>query len=726
VSSREPVSLESSALGEPKRMTPERWRDVDVILQQALACDPGLRDAFVADACASDEELLREVSSLLAAHDPDDEFLERPAAEGLGVLAAPARLTERLAIALAGRYDIEREVAHGGMATVFVARDVRHDRRVAIKVLREEVAAAVGAERFLAEIRVTASLQHPHILPLFDSGGADRLLWYAMPFVDGETLRSRLQRERRLPVDEAVRIVREMADALDHAHSHGLVHRDVKPENVLLQGGHALVADFGIALALEHAGGERLTRTGVALGTPQYMAPEQASGGTIDARADVYALGTVLHEMLVGESPFSASSRAAVLWRVRNEPATALATHRLDVAPFLDAAVQRALAKRPEDRFPSAAAFAAALSVPMDARAAADGALGERPSGDLAGERYDGDSAPRGRMVSARWALYAAGAALVVGLVGGWALARVPFFNRQTTSTAPANQWPSQPVSSGQWPVRSGEIGLAVVDRTGRTQRTIPANRPWTPRLSPDGKRLAYGAFGSGRGTSDLWVMDLDAGTTQRLTDDDGDSNDPQWNPNGSLLAYSVNAPGGKDVFVQRAGGGQARVLTSRDGMQFPSDWLRDGSALLVTEETANNGYDIIVQPADGSPARPYAATPANETAARISPDGHWVAYTSDESGRAEVYLDSYPKPGRRVTVSSGGGVHPVWRGDGRELYYWQDGALVAAQLGSAWLDSAPAVTARTVLFRAPYLVGLNTMYDVSADGNRFVIVGQR
>jgi Tol biopolymer transport system component len=221
-------------------------------------------------------------------------------------------------------------------------------------------------------------------------------------------------------------------------------------------------------------------------------------------------------------------------------------------------------------------------------------------------------------------------------------------------------------------------------------------------------------------------VTDLGAGTTQRLTDDDGDSNDPQWNADGSQLAYSVNAPGGKDVFVQRAGGGQPRAIMSRDRMQFPSDWSRDGSALLVTEETPNNGYDILVQPADGSPARPYATTSANETAARISPDGRWVAYTSDESGKPEVYLDSYPKPGRRVMMSLGGGQHPVWRGDGKELYYWQDRALVAAQLGSGWGDAAPSVTARNVLFRAPYYAGLNTMYDVSADGKRFIIVGQR
>ena len=707
-------------------MTPERWRAVDTILQQALACEPVRRRTFVADACAGDEDLVREVSSLLAAHDPTDEFLEHPAAEALGVLAAPARQAERLAMALIGRYEIEREIAQGGMSTVYLARDVRHDRRVAIKVLRQELAAAVGAERFLAEVRVTASLQHPHILPLFDSGSTGDLLWYAMPFVEGETLRSRLARDGRLPVEEAVRLVREIADALDHAHAQGIVHRDVKPENVLLQSGHALVGDFGIALALEHAGGERLTRTGIALGTPQYMAPEQASGErAIDARADVYALGAVLHEMLVGQSPFSASSRAAVLWRVRNEPATAVAMHRIDVAPFLDAAVQRALAKRPEDRFSSAAAFAAALTLPAEGPGQAGAALGAEQLTEAPEVARDSSRSSSGRMVSARAALYAMAAALVVGLVGGWLLGRSPLLGGQAGAPATTG-WPAPTRSADQWPAASGEVSLALVDRTGRPERTIPANRPWTPRFSPDGKRVAYGAFGSGRSTSDLWVIDLGAGTRQRLTDDDGDSNDPQWSPDGSLLAYSVNAPGGKDVFVQRSGGGQPRALLSRDRMQFPSDWLRDGSALLVTEETPNNGYDILVQPADGSSPRPYATTPANETAARISPDGRWVAFTSDESGKPEVYIDSYPKPVRRAMLSLGGGTHPVWRGDGTELYYWQDGALVAAQLGSAWGDAAPTVTARTVLFRAPYLVGLNTMYDVSSDGKKFIIVGQR
>ena len=725
-------------------LTPERWRVVDAILKGALACEPPQRPAFVADACGEDDELRREVVSLLAVHDStDDDFLERPAAEALGALGAVTSLAERLGKALAGRYAIERELAHGGMATVFLARDLRHDRRVAIKVLHEELAAAVGAERFLEEIRVTASLQHPHILPLFDSGvvharhrgsvlraestglpGVARedgdgpsLLWYVMPFVEGETLRSRLAREGRLPVDVAVQVAREMADALEHAHRHGVVHRDVKPENVLLQDGHAVIADFGIALALEHAGGDRLTRTGIMIGTPQYMAPEQAAADrAIDARADVYALGAVLHEMLAGESPFAAASQAAVLWRVRNEPPTALAAHRVDVASFLDDAVRRALAKRPEDRFPSAAAFASALAPPAGGTAPASDALGSA-------SRHAGTS--RGRMVSARAAAFAAIAALIAGLVGGWALGRSQL-SQGSPDTSPSLSPATNGADVGWRPSTPGADQLVVVDRAGRPQRSIAATRPWTPRFSPDGRRVAYGAFGAGRNTSDLWVTDLDAGTTQRLTDDDADSNDPQWSSDGTTIAYSASRPGGKDVLTQQIGGDEARELAPRDGTQFPSDWLRDGSALLVTEESNRSRHDIIIQPADGSTARPYAATPADETAARVSPDGRWVAYTSDESGRPEVYLDSYRHPGRRVPISSDGGVHPVWRGDGRELYYWRDEELIAVQLGATAGDVPPPVGVKTVLFRASYAVGPNTMYDVSPDGQRFLIVGHR
>src|SRR5512146_1352577 len=224
---------------------------------------------------------------------------------------------DTLRSALADRYRIERELGAGGMATVYLAEDLKHHRKVAIKVLHAELSAILGPERFLKEIELTASLQHPHILPLFDSGSADGLLYYVMPYVDGETLRSRLERERQLPIADAVRIATESADALQYAHEHGVVHRDIKPENILLQNGHALVADFGIALAVEQAGGQRMTQTGLSLGTPQYMAPEQAMGErSVDARADIYALGAVTYEMLAGEPPFAAPTAQAIVARV--------------------------------------------------------------------------------------------------------------------------------------------------------------------------------------------------------------------------------------------------------------------------------------------------------------------------------------------------------------------------------------------------------------------------
>src|SRR6186713_1172096 len=211
-------------------------------------------------------------------------------------------------------YPIERELGRGGMATVYLARDLRHRRNVALKMLHPELSAVLGSERFLKEIELTANLQHPHILPLFDSGSAEGQLFYVMPFIEGEPLRARLEREKQLPVADAVRIATEVADALGYAHAHGVIHRDVKPENILLHGGHALVADFGIALAVQQAGGQRMTQTGLSLGTPQYMSPEQAMGEkTVDHRADIYALGAVTYEMLTGDPPFTGSSVQAVV-----------------------------------------------------------------------------------------------------------------------------------------------------------------------------------------------------------------------------------------------------------------------------------------------------------------------------------------------------------------------------------------------------------------------------
>ncbi len=272
-------------------------------------------------------------------------------------------VVSRLGAALADRYRVERELGAGGMATVYLAHDLKHERDVAIKVLHPDLGAALGGERFLSEIRTTARLQHPHILPLLDSGEADGLLYYVMPLVTGETLRARLERETQLPINDAVRIAREVASALDYAHRQNVIHRDIKPENILLHDGSALVADFGIALAVQSAGGARMTQTGLSLGTPQYMSPEQAMGErTIDARSDIYALGAMTYEMLAGDAPFTGSSVQAIVAKVINSEPERLTMLRKTIPPHVEAAVLTALAKLPADRQASAAEFAAALA----------------------------------------------------------------------------------------------------------------------------------------------------------------------------------------------------------------------------------------------------------------------------------------------------------------------------------------------------------------------------
>jgi eukaryotic-like serine/threonine-protein kinase len=270
-------------------------------------------------------------------------------------------MLNRLQASLADRYRIERELGRGGMARVFLAHDLKHDRPVALKVLLPELAQVLGPERFLREIRLCARLQHPHILVVHDSGDADGQLWFTMPYVEGQTLRSRLLRETQLPVDDALRITREVADALHYAHQHGVIHRDIKPENILLSGDHALVADFGIARALPPESDERLTESGISLGTPQYMSPEQAlAQRDVDPRTDIYSLGCVLYEMLTGEPPYTGPTAQAVLAKRLMEPIPHLRTGR-DVPPALERAVTRALARSPADRYSTAAEFAGAL-----------------------------------------------------------------------------------------------------------------------------------------------------------------------------------------------------------------------------------------------------------------------------------------------------------------------------------------------------------------------------
>ena len=286
------------------------------------------------------------------------------------ILGPMASSLEDLRAALAGRYEIDKEIGQGGMAAVYLAEDLKHHRKVAVKVLRPELAAVLGPERFLREIETTANLNHPHILPLFDSGEADGFLFYVMPHVEGQSLRERLNRDKQIPVDEAVRIAAQIADALHSAHRHGIVHRDIKPENVLFQEGHAVVADFGVARALDAAGGDRLTETGLAVGTPAYMSPEQASGETdLDGRVDVYALGCVLYEMLAGEPPYTGPTAHAIVAKHLADPVPAVRRLRDTVPDSVDSAISKALAKSRVDRFRTPEEFTAALAAPpMEAR----------------------------------------------------------------------------------------------------------------------------------------------------------------------------------------------------------------------------------------------------------------------------------------------------------------------------------------------------------------------
>ena len=286
----------------------------------------------------------------------------------------------RLNSALEGRYAIEREIGEGAMAVVYLADDLKHERHVAIKVLKPELAAAVGAERFLAEIKVTANLQHPNILPLYDSGEADKFLYYVMPYIEGATLRDKMSREKQLAVEETVEIAKSVAGALSFAHAHNVIYRDIKSENILLQSGQALVADFGIALALKAVGGDRLTATGLSVGTPTYMSPEQAGGDTqLDGRSDLYSLACVLYEMLVGEPPFTGPTAQAVVARHMIDPVPPANTVRPDIPRGVVRALGKAFGKTPSDRFASATAFAEALTEETTERVAAIEAVAVLP-----------------------------------------------------------------------------------------------------------------------------------------------------------------------------------------------------------------------------------------------------------------------------------------------------------------------------------------------------------
>ena len=554
---------------------------------------------------------------------------------------------ESLRASLAGRYTIERELGAGGMATVYLAHDVRHDRKVALKVLRPELAAILGAERFLHEIKTTANLQHPNILSLFDSGEADGTVFYVMPYVEGESLRDRLTRDKQLPVDDVVRIATEVADALEYAHRHGVVHRDIKPENILLHGGHALVADFGIALAASTTGaGNRLTETGMSLGTPYYMSPEQAMGERdITAKSDVYALGCVTYEMLVGDPPFTGSTAQAVVAKVLTEKPAPPSKTRETVSDEIDDAVLTALAKLPADRWPSAAAFAAALGGRSD------------PSGVRARTTRARIAAPTiGHRPAATQVLAVLSVLLALVAIWGWL--------RTTSSDVP--------------PVVRYELQPAP-----GTKLALPvAGVATVLAISPDGRMAAFAA-GQATGSWSLYLRNLDRLTSRALPGTEGALN-PAFSPDGKWIAFRSADGILKKVALDGSSLTTLCPIDNSGSVGGGLTWISDRE-IVFAKGTYTEGRGLWRVSSDGGAAVQFSQMDsASGERLQLSPvavdQGRLLLYSSTIASNADLTLAVMETASGKAKVLPGlRGVRAVGLVAGFLVYVRGDGALMAA-----------------------------------------------
>ncbi|HEY7613978.1 MAG TPA: protein kinase [Gemmatimonadales bacterium] len=543
-------------------------------------------------------------------------------------------LQTRIEAALADRYRIARQLGQGGMATVYLADDLKHGRHVAIKVLRPDLGAVLGAERFLAEIRITARLDHPHILTLIDSGEAGGLLYYVLPYIRGESLRDKLAREQQLGIDETLAITRQIAGALDHAHRQGVIHRDIKPENILLHEGEAMLADFGIALAVREAGGARLTETGLSLGTPQYMSPEQATGDRqLTARSDIYSLAAVCYEMLAGEPPVTGPNAQAMVAKLMTERPVSLRVVRDTVPEAMALAIQKALSKVPADRFASAGELVQALET------AGTGGARTAPS--------------TGRRILL-------GGAVLAVIVSGLTLLR---------------------------PWRIGPAPLPVIGRT--MQMTRNAGLEVDPALSPNGETVAFAA---GPPTAmRIYVRRVSGGRAVALTGDTtGNFRWPRWSPDGSQLAYQGN----DGIYVVPALGGTPRRLTHIDlgtpgyGIEAGTpltgfDWSPDGTRIVSSRGFGGTGLTVTTIATGDTvnlPA-PFAAS-----GPVWSPDGGSIAVVAGNpiftfgtgyfanagtSGIWIVHLDGASPT--RIAPDSAVNISPQWAPDGRAIFWVSD-----------------------------------------------------
>jgi serine/threonine-protein kinase len=542
--------------------------------------------------------------------------------------------------ALADRYRIERELGQGGMATVYLAHDLKHDRKVAIKVVRPDLAAVIGAERFLREIKTIANLQHPHILGLIDSGEMNGTAYYVMPFVEGESLRDRLAREKQLPIPDAVRIATEVAGALDYAHRHGIIHRDIKPENILLHDGSALVADFGIALAASKAGGSRMTETGMSLGTPTYMSPEQAMGEReITVRSDVYALGCVTYEMLIGDPPFTGSTAQAIVAKVMTEKPASLQRQRERVPDAVEDAVLTALEKLPADRFATAAEFAEALH-----GAGSAGTARTRVS-----PAWRAAQVPRSRVRDP----------VVLGL-GAIALAAVALA-----------AWSRRPAPAAPEPVVRFTLPAAPSSRTS----TLGYN---SLAVSLDGRALVYLGQGEG-GRQQLMLRMLDDTRAKPLPGTE-DAGSPIFSPDGRWVAFIR----GNDLYRIAVDGTAPQLLGAAPGTFNGMSWSSSG-VIVASGNTA-----LYAVPEAGGPARilgdsTHVAGEQFQDGPLVQDDCHCVFYSSwsgSSPGSARIAIA--PMGPGRTTVLDIKGVMPLGLVDGTLVYVTAAGAMMGVPIDVA------------------------------------------
>jgi len=529
-----------------------------------------------------------------------------------------------LSASLAGRYTVDRELGEGGMATVYLAHDLKHDRKVALKVLKPELAAVIGAERFLREIKTIASLQHPHILGLIDSGEVDGTAYFVMPFVEGESLRDLLNREKQLSIADATRVATEVSAALDYAHRHGVIHRDIKPENILLHDGSALVADFGIALAATAAGGQRMTQTGMSLGTPHYMSPEQAMGEReITPRSDIYSLGAVLYEMLIGEPPFTGPTAQAIVAKLMTEKPASPSRLRETVPLSLEAAVLTALQKLPADRFASAAAFGEALRHSGSSSGAAASGLVRQPRG-------------RARMIAA---------GVVCAAIGAIASA-VVFRGRSA----------------------------AAIGNAERSQATY-SGRATHPAISPDGRFLAYleprcAESATHGGCVTLQVLEVGSARPVEIITGADRLATPRWTHDGLALVVAGTLGGNRTgLFILPRLGGTPRRIADEPA-SYDTHPTADSVALITLEDTSATLRVVAIS--TGEQIGSVISVHARPNDIAWSPDGQTIAFASNEAVSVMRRKDG----AILSTLGAKSREHVRWSADGRHvlMFRWTAG----------------------------------------------------